>query len=682
MVEERPGFWLIAHPGVFYALSVVALVFFGLGMGIRVRAWIGGTRGTRGQEVRPDLSALLVDGLLGRRIFSGDRAAGVMHLGLAWGFAGLFAGTVLNAVHEHVVPFLEGPVYLVYSACLEVAGLFLLAGVGIALWRRLMAGVDRLERSWSAYVVPVWLGLVVVTGFLVEGVRLGHQAPAWASWSFVGRGVAGFLLWVGLDPDGLGAVYPWLWWIHAGVALALVGFLPWTRLVHALVAPFSIALHRVDAPVLGLEAGGVDLAEGDVPRFTRVQRVAFDACTHCGRCVAVCPAHLAGEPFDPRAFVVSGKSRLPGLKTGDVGFDPSRVWHCATCRACVEVCPVHVPIPEALLLLRAALVEDGTRVPAVLSRALDRLYRYQNPWESSRRRRNRWVREVRTRTVEREDASPLLYFVGCTASLDDRASGIPRALAQVLDRARRPFVTLGRKEPCCGDIARVVGEQCLCEEQFEGCVTQVGRQGVLPGVTSSPHCLHTFRHVYPRLLERRGTGEEAGRSSEPVSAGGNRGAGSGVETAPEGWGRVLHHVELVRDLLAAGWIRLEIPVARVVTFHDPCYLGRHNGIYGAPRQVIDAVPGVQRVEMAHHHGESLCCGGGGGRMWVGDLEADVKLSELRIREAIEAGADILCTACPLCLVMLEDARRSAGVVDRLEVMDVVELVARSLGEVV
>ncbi|MBW1673489.1 MAG: (Fe-S)-binding protein [Deltaproteobacteria bacterium] len=213
---------------------------------------------------------------------------------------------------------------------------------------------------------------------------------------------------------------------------------------------------------------------------------------------------------------------------------------------------------------------------------------------------------------------------------------------------------MGQKEPCCGDIARRVGEDGLFEKQMEDCIELFQRYEIHDIVTSSPHCFHTFRNEYPTFQALKPPDEQ-------------------VEF------RARHYTQILREFVASGSLKFERPLNVKVTYHDPCYLGRHNQIFDAPREVIGAIPGVQMVEMAHNRANSLCCGGGGDRIWQEDLDVDVKMSEIRIKEAKDTGAEILITACPLCLIMLEDARKTTGLENSLQVMDLNELVAMALG---
>jgi len=663
MTPHRVPYWHIEPVWVFYFLAAVAVGIFFFGLLIHVSVWIRGIRRQRIDFSWHGVSNLILDGLLGRRILRGDVAAGTMHLLILWGFSGLFMGTVLITVNYWIYQFLQGSVYLLYSTCLEVVGLMLMIGLTWALIRRYLQRVPRLERRFEDLTVVVLLFLAALSGFLVEGLRLAVQRPDWAQWSFAGYWVS--LVWT--NPQTSLSLYPFFWWVHALLSLGLIGYIPFCKLFHVLAAPASIYLEVQPPQPVPVETRGQD---DDV--FSYRDMIFFDACTRCGRCVEVCPSTGAGEPFSPRDFIVWARNNLlmqyhplnrfnwftnlgnrRNLKEQD--FEPQRIWHCTTCMACLEVCPVYVATPDAIREARIKVVEEGTQVPSLLTQSLKNLYKYNNPWEATKKKRANWVQDIEIPDLSKgEEAEGLCYFVGCTTSMDIQAQGIARSLARILKHIQIPFGILGNKEPCCGDIARRAGENGLFEKQMEDCVELFARLEIRDMVTSSPHCFHTFQNEYPIF-----------QALKPLE---------------EQWSfQVRHYTQLLRDLVKAGSLTFEQALNVKLTYHDPCYLGRYNGVFDAPREVLDAIPGVQRVEMVHNMNNSLCCGGGGDRVWQDDLDADVKMSEIRIREAEATGAEILITACPLCLIMLEDARKTTGLEDTLRVMDLNELVIMALG---
>ncbi|MBI4705954.1 MAG: (Fe-S)-binding protein [Deltaproteobacteria bacterium] len=636
----RPLFWSIRDAWLFYALAAVAVAALAGGLWRNVARWRQGTAGGGLHEWRRRLALVALDGVLGRRIWRGEPAAGAMHLLVFWGFGLLFAGTVLSVLDHYVVPFLHGRIYLVFSACLEVAGLMLLAGLLWALGRRYVQRAARLERRAADLLVPLWLGAVALSGFLVEGLRLAVQRPPGAGWSFGGLALGA--LWpAGLDAA---AVYPVLWWAHALLSLGLLAALPHTRLLHVVAAPVSIYLGRDGTQAASATPAGE--SAGPRPRFWPRARGAADGCTRCGRCVQACPAAGAGEALSPRELVASVRELARGGP--DAAWDPGHAWHCTSCGACLEVCPIYVPTPEAVREIRRAAVEEGTRVPASLAEALAKLRKYANPWDASKKTRSSWSKGLGLPDLSKAAGSAALcYFVGCTTAPEARAQQAARALVELLRRAGVSFGTLGGKEPCCGDIARRAGEDGLFEEQSAGLVELLGRAGVGRIVTASPHCAHLLRSEYPAL-------------GLPGFA-------------------ACHYVELLDELVAGGALPLGGRVAARATYHDPCYLGRYAGVVDAPRRLLRAVAGLELVEMAHAGRLSRCCGGGGGRMWQPELAARAKMSEIRIHEAAATRAELLVTACPLCLVMLEDARKTTPEAECLRVLDLAELLVMALG---
>jgi Fe-S oxidoreductase/nitrate reductase gamma subunit len=645
MMPERPIYWQIGEVWIFYVLAALTVGLFAYGVTAHIRVWLKSAAGNRTVFSGKALQQALLDTFLGRTLFKGDRPAGLMHLILFWGFVLLLIGTSLLAVHEYVSSFLKGKAHLLFESLMELGGLFLMAGVLWALVRRYVQRLPRLERKAEDALIPLGLLLVAVSGFLLEGLRLAAQKPAWADWSFVGA-------WIALRvPEGAArSAYPFLWWGHALASLGLIALIPFTKLFHMVGGPAAIYLQGA-AKARGETAA---LSADDGETLTPEEAVFYDACMRCGRCVQSCPSHGAGEPLAPRDFVQAMRQGLwqRHSPVGDIRFlNPKRslesktAWYCTTCAACQEICPVYGAPFRVISKNRAALVEEGKDVPDLMNQTLERLFHYENPWVASKRERGAWAKDLGIPVLKPDGkAPPLCYFVGCTTSFDARAQGIARALTGILQKAGVRFGMIGEKEPCCGDIARVVGETGLFQEKKENARELFGRLRILEVVTSSPHCFHTFFHEY------------AGR--------------------PFG---VRHYVSVLAELVAAGRLTFKKNGSLTVTYHDPCYLGRHNGFFDEPRGIIRALPGVTLKEMIHHGPDSLCCGGGGGRMWQGpELHGEARMSEIRMKEARDTGAEVLITACPLCLIMLEDACKTLGLEGKMKVMDLNEVVGEAM----
>jgi Fe-S oxidoreductase/nitrate reductase gamma subunit len=667
MTPEREIFWKIGAGWLFYALAALATCVLLVGVAAHLRVWLKGAPKGKVVFSQGALKQAISDVFLGLRVLKGEVPAGIMHALIFWGFVILFIGTSLVCIHEWFYPFLAGKSHLLFEISMEIGGLILLAGILWALIRRYLQRVTRLERRLEDAVVPLWLLAVVCSGFILEGVRLTSQKPAWAHWSFVGAWAAGFV-----SPGTAEASYPYLWWGHALLSLGFIALIPFTKLFHMLGAPVAYYLHH--SPAGSPEPSTFAQEPGESPPNTdeapqdgenasldfldmplKLGDVAFyDACMRCGRCVQACPSAGAGEPFAPREFIQAAIHELwqEHSPVGDIRFltqdqpiSPNAPWNCTTCAACLEVCPVYGATFEAAMRKRALLIQEGTGVPDLMNQTLERLFNYENPWVSSKREKVAWTKGLDIPALVKGGKEvDLCYFVGCTTSIDARAQGIAKAFSSILKRAGVNFGILGEKEPCCGDIARVVGEVGLFQEKKAGCLDLFAQYDIKEVVTSSPHCFHAFANEYPE----------------------------------KSFG-VRHYSLLLRELIKDGRLRFKTNGKVKVTYHDPCYLGRHNRIFEEPREVLRSIPGTALVEMGHHGPDSLCCGAGGGRMWQGkELDGEARMSEIRVREASATGAEILITACPLCLIMLEDALKTLGLEKQLTVMDLNELVLRSL----
>jgi len=294
---------------------------------------------------------------------------------------------------------------------------------------------------------------------------------------------------------------------------------------------------------------------------------------------------------------------------------------------------------DVLIGLRGLLVEEG-RVPPTLGDALEGVYKYGNPWGLSRSKRSEWAKDLKVKYVLEGEKAELLYFVGCAASYDSRAQEVARALVKNLNTLGVDFSILGNKETCCGNEVYSLGEKGLFEELVEKNLGLFDQYGVSRIITTSPHCFHAFKNRYGREL--------------PVK----------------------HYTQYFADLIDKGKLNFLGRVEKVVTYQDPCFLGKHNNIYDEPRKIIESVPGVKFLELRMSRTRSVCCEGGGGRMWY-DIPGE-RLAETRVREAIKLGAEILVVACPFCLLTFDDAIKTTGNEDRIKVVDIMELVAEAL----
>lgn len=368
------------------------------------------------------------------------------------------------------------------------------------------------------------------------------------------------------------------------------------------------------------------------------ERFELLGCIQCGRCTAGCPVALRTY-LNVRKVVYEG---LTGTGPRDAKGRPE-AWNCTTCSNCTERCPKGVKPMELLIGLRSAAIEKGKALPTVRD-ALESTFKHGNPWGRIRDKRMDWAAELDVPVAGEGETAPLLLFVGCTPAYDPRAQEVAKALVRVLAAARVDYGTLGTAESCCGNEIWRLGEQGLFELLAEGNRALFESRGVETIVTSSPHCMNTFKNEYGEL----------GRD-------------------------VLHYSQFLLKLLKDGSLKLTRDVGKTVTYHDPCFLGKHNDIYDEPRDVIGMVPGVTFIEMDRSRERALCCEGGGGRMWVEAVEErGERVAEIRVRDAVALGADYLVTACPFCLMTLEDAVKTSGNEGKIEIIDLAELVAMAL----
>jgi Fe-S oxidoreductase len=600
-----------------------------------------------------------------------DPLAGMGHALIFYGFLVLFAGTTILAFQDDVAKplfgfdFWRGSFYLGYSLVLDVFGIALALGLAVMAVKRALhplrldyARPDRAEDR-RVYVVGDWtflgsLFFLALSGFLLEAFRLTELHPSFERWSPVGWEVARGFRALGMTAQEASSAHFATWWTHGVVALAFVASIPFTKAVHMLAGPASVAVRDDRAgkrlPLLPANATPEQVGYGVIGDLTWEHLVSLDACTKCGKCHVACPANAAGYPLSPRDVILDLRELATheGLQARiDQRIHPDTIWSCTQCMACVEICPVgieHVPIINQL---RRRLVELG-ELDAMLQSTLESVYETGNSFGEPRRKRPRWTRELDFEVKDiRKEPAELLWFVGDYASFDARNQRATQALARILNDARADFGILFDAEKTAGCDVRRAGEEGLWAALAEENVRTISGCNFARIFSSDPHTFHTLRNEYPQ---------------------------HGGEWA------VLHHSQLLLELLELGAITPRRQLGYRVTYHDPCTLGRYNGVYDAPRRVLTAI-GCELVEMPRNRDNSFCCGAGGGRIWMTELkQAGVQRpSEQRIAEAVALGAlDYFVVCCPKDVTMYEDAIKTSGHQDELELRELSELVLESL----
>jgi Fe-S oxidoreductase/nitrate reductase gamma subunit len=588
---------------------------------------------------------------------------GVMHFLIFWGVTIQVLGTAINLMQMQLfiplveLPFPRGNVYLGYELIMDLAGVAILLGVGMAAFRRLVLRPKTLETHWDDWYALILLALIPIVGFTTEATRLLSAQPQWAAWSPVGNAYANLLAALGVTPEAAMAVHTSLFWIHAGLGLALLASIPFTKLRHLVNTPLNVILHphRNTGELEKIE--NIDEAEilgvGQASEFTSQQLLSFDACVRCGRCEEACPASQSGMDYSPRAFIQNLREAMlatlvqpngNGHKTLDDFLPENIAWSCTTCGACMERCPAFIrPIDEIVDLRRYQALTTG-KVPKSVADTLRNVERQGNPWGMPAEDRIAWTEGLGVREIMPGEETDVLLFLGCAFAYDDRNKKVAKAFVRLLQKAGVDFAILGLDETCCGETARRMGHEYLFQVFAEQNIQTFNAIKFNRIVTQCPHCFNTLKNEYPQM---------------------------GGEYF------VQHYTEYLAELSLPGVVSPNgNGVHGKVAYHDSCYLGRYNHIYAQPRQLLQGAK-VDMVEMARREENSFCCGGGGGQMWL-ETDAETRINHRRLNDALEAKSDVVATACPYCLLMFDDAIRSKGVGEQIEVLDIAEVLDRQL----
>ena len=590
---------------------------------------------------------------------------GIMHALIFWGVVIQVLGTAINLMQMQLfIPFVElpfprGNAYLAYELLMDLAGIAILIGVLMALFRRIVLRPETLETRWDDYLALTLLGLIPIVGFATEAARLVATTPAWSAWSPVGNAIANLLRSLGLTAEQAFQLHRFLLWPHVGLALALVASIPFTKMRHLFATPLSVLNRPLRKPGTLEKIENIEETEqlgvGKVEEFTSWQLLSFDACVRCGRCEESCPVSLSGSTYSPRSFIQSLRQAMLTSLMSPNGKDGSELlgeaiptelpWACTTCGACQVGCPAFVnPVDEVIDLRRYLALTTG-KLPKPVAEALRNMERQGNPWGIPAQNRLDWSTGLEVRELMPGEETDVLLFLGCAFAFDDRNKKVARAFVHLLQAAGVEFASLGLDEGCCGETARRLGNEYLFQVFAEQNIQTLSERKFKRIVTQCPHCYNTLKNEYPQL---------------------------------GGSFRVQHYTELLSELsqLAGGFSANGQGVKGRLAYQDSCYLGRYNQIYNQPRRLLDNAR-VDRVEMPRHGVDSFCCGGGGGQMWL-ETDPNTRVNRRRLEDAQQAGVDTVATACPYCLLMFDDAIRSKGLTEKMQVMDISEILERAL----
>jgi Fe-S oxidoreductase len=588
---------------------------------------------------------------------------GIMHALIFWGFLVLLT-TIVEAAGQAVSPGFAIPLvghqgWLGLIQDLFAAGV--LVGIVIALAIRLIERPERFVGSHrlEAYRILGLIAWIIITLFGLRATRVALGISDYPrAWTPVSTAVSHLFTWIA--PGPLRALM-WLFlWTHLVLIFSFLVYIGYSKHLHIATSFINVffasarprgALEPLPIDMAKLEAGEQALGAAAITDLTRKELLDLYACTECGRCQSACPAWNTGKPLSPKLLVMnlrdhlleSGKATSERKATPLVPevVDDEVLWSCTTCGACMQECPVDIEHVDTIVDLRRNLVMAESRFPPEAQAMLRNLESRSNPWGLAQDQRTGWAQGLDVRVVNGR-APEYIYWVGCAGSFDDRAKNVSRAVAELLAAAGVDLAILGPRELCTGDPARRIGNEFLYQTLAEQNVQTLLSVGATKIVANCPHCFNTLANEYPRF---------GGRFE------------------------VIHHTQLLAELLDQGRLELTNEVRSVLTYHDPCYLGRHNGVYKEPRSALASVPGLRTVEMPRHRERGFCCGAGGSRMWM-EEPIGKRINAERADEAASTSAALLGVACPYCLVMLDDGAKEEG--HELEVLDVAQVLRRSL----
>lgn len=691
-------------------LLVVALPIFVMTMAGRVGVLLSLRHEGRLDHLPKRALALLRFGLGQKRMVDPEEfTPGLAHVFIFGAFMVLSVRTVMlfsmgfSSTALEVLSDLSHPVWtdapplgFAYRAYLLVKDLVAFAAVaGVAYFFYLRATVKpaRLTRSWEAYLILGFIGGLMISEFLFGGSHVVAQGTGFVAWEPVTSSVG--VMMRGLGPTGSHVLGVAAFWTHLIIILAFLNFLPVGKHFHVITGLPDVFFQRMtpsgklSTPNLEKEQFGT----ATVRDLTWKQGLDLYSCTECGRCQTHCPTYVTGKPlthkavnqslkhwiWDNEMWVEEGvgpsgtKEPLPEI-VGNI-LQAETVWACTSCGWCEQACPVFIENVPRLIDMRQYQVQVKAEFPPEIQRVFEGIERQGNPWGIGQDRRDEWAEDLHLPTWG-DGGGPYeyLFFVGCAGSYDDKQKKVSRALVKILREAGISFATLSKQEACNGETARRMGNEYLFQTMAKTNVELWNSMDVKAVITQCPHCFNTIQNEYPEF-------------------GGDY--------------RVINHTQLINELLQSKRIKLSQVMSQKLTYHDPCYLGRHNGVYDAPREVLKAIPGLEVVEMQRAKRESFCCGAGGGRMWM-EEHLGTRINHNRINEVAltlqhaadpstpfpsatdkdkpgkvgdyqePGGAGTVAVACPFCSTMLHDAINDTGREDRLKVKDITELVADAL----
>lgn len=684
-MPTRQIYWNIEGHNWLYLLLIIAFGIMAYGISRRYKLWRMGQPENRMPDVGQGLKDVLIYGILQKRLLK-EWYPGTFHMAIFLGFVFLAFATMIVGMHADLgIPLFQGGLFLFIKFTANLFGLLAVLGVLMAAWRRYVIRPNRLDNKTDDAITLLLILAILLTGFLLQGIRMAVVQEPWANWAFVGKWLSVPL--ASFNTAFLLVFHNSLWWVHLILVMGLVAYFPYSKLFHIALAPVN-QFFRNRGQVGELQL--IDFEDESITNYGKNELRQFswktlfdtDVCLRCGRCQANCPAFQSGKHLSPKLVIQDLRSHME--ETGDalarsaldkdghpkeaavacetaaasesgnslevralIGEVVSEddIWACTTCHACEQQCPVFIEHVGKTIEMRRNLVLMESRFPAEAQVAFRNMENNSNPWGICWSNRENFLKGLGVPTYAENPEAEVLYWPGCSGAFDARNQKVSKALVELLRAAGVNFAILGNEEKCCGDSARRLGNEYLFYSLAVENIEVMKAYGVKKIITQCPHCFNILKNEYPQL-------------------------GADFE--------VVHHTEYLLELVKSGRLELAPDAGQSITFHDSCYLGRYNNIYTQPRELLKTA-GLEIREMPRSRENSFCCGAGGGRMWLEEKEGQ-RINFIRAEEALATSPDIVGTACPFCLSMLNDGVANCLNNPKTNVFDVAEILASRLNK--
>ena len=655
---------------VFTVILIASFIFFGMSVRRLLSYLQTGRRDDRFDRIGERLKRVANVALLQSKLLR-EPVAGLTHCAIFWGFLALIIA-VLESIGEGIAGHFSfrflGGFYSLITLSQEFFCLLVMVSVFVALWRRFIARIKRLQvgsrGNLDALLILVWIFLIVSTLLLQNASRIslgiytaGLRYPVSSHIAKVFSASAETPAWS-----------TWFWWTHILLVLGFLNYLPYSKHLHVLTSIPNVYFSNLDGrgalkPIDLNDETAAKFGVLDTDDLTWKQLLDGYTCTECGRCDSVCPANLTGKRLSPRKILVDTRRRtmekspmlVGGLNVEDAGevtahrlvdhfISEEELWACTTCMACVYECPVTIEHVAEIVDMRRGLVLNESRFPAELRATFDNLERNFTPWGFSHSSRADWAEGLEIPRMADSKDVDVLFWVGCAGAYDARYRKVTQAFAKLLKHAGVNFAILGLEEKCTGDAARRMGNEYLAQTLMTENIGTLNRYGIKKIVTTCPHCFHSLKNEYPQF-------------------------GGAFD--------VVHHTDFLNELALAGKFTSSKHDDSTITIHDSCYLARYNGIVDSPRTLLNSIPRTEVKEMPRSRERGFCCGAGGGRMWMEEKEGK-RINIERTEEALSTKAGVIATACPFCMTMMSDGVKAKEANERVAVKDVAELLWESV----